>query len=401
MKKLCLFTSESVTEGHPDRLCDTVSDAILDRILRQDPYSRVVTECALSKNVLFIAARLGTLATVDLPEIARNTISQINFRPEDFNAGECSVITSLIPMTNEHRAIGDEMEMTDKELDAITVRNQVTLFGYACDHTPELMPLPIVLANRMARNLASARHLGLVNGLSPDCTTQVGVDFEGRKPQGIHSITLIAGFEGEEAEQRSPEEWKQLLVDQVITPTLQESMVKTNKKTEIFVNPQGIYPKSGPASHSGMTGRKTSSDAYGGFSRQSSSALSGKDPLRIDRSGAYAARYAAKNVVASGLAQECEVQLSYSIGHAGPVSIRVNTFGTGKIADHEIESRLEKWFDFRLGAIIRSFRLRHLPTEYRGRFYALLPAAGHFDNANLPLPWEKTDDSASLLNSST
>lgn len=396
MKKLCLFTSESVTEGHPDRLCDTVSDAILDRILRQDPYSRVVTECALSKNVLFIAARLATLATVDLPEIARNSISQINFRPEDFNAEECSVITSLIPMPNEHRAIGDEMEMSDAELDTITVRNQVTLFGYACDHTPELMPLPIVLANRISRNLASVRRQGIVTGLSPDCTTQVGVDFDGRKPQSIHSITLIAGAEDPEAGSRSHEEWKQLLMEQVVTPTLHESMVKTTKKTEIFVNPQGIYPKSGPASHSGMTGRKTASDSYGGYSRHSSSALSGKDPLRIDRSGAYAARYAAKNVVASGLAQECEIQLSYSIGHAGPISIRVNTFGTGKLADHEIESRLEKWFDFRLGAIIKTFRLRHLPTEHRGRFYGQLPTGGHFDHATLVLPWEKTDDSARL-----
>lgn len=388
MKQNFLFTSEAVAEGHPDRLCDMISDAVVDRFLRQDPYSRVVTECALSKGVVFMAARFASTANVDLPDVARSVIGPVGYRPEDFNASDCTVVTSIITVPLDHRAKTDETAMTESEIDHLPATHQATIFGFACTQTPELMPLPIVLANRLARKITLARRKA-INYLSPDCTVQVGVVYENAKPVRIHNIAIVAGYQFRV--KVDPVILREDLLKRVIHPVLAEETLQIDDRTEIFINPQGAFPKSGPAYHSGMTGRKSASDTYGGYARHNGAALSGKDPSRIDRVGVYAARYAAKNVVAAGLAEECEVQLSYSIGHSSPVSIHVQTFGTGAISDHDIKLRIEKYFDFRIGAIIRDFELRHLPLRYAEGFYSRLPAHGHFVNTQLELPWEKTD----------
>lgn len=389
MKKTFLFTSEAVTEGHPDCVCDIISDAVVDRFLQQDPFARVVTECALSKSVVFLAARFASNAVVDIPAVARRTIEDIGYHAEEFRVPESTVVTSFIVQSLEGRSERDEAEMTDKELDKLTVKNQVTQFGFACTQTPELLPLPIVLARRLARQLTGARRRGEVPYLSPDCTTQVGVEYEKGKPKRIQSITLIAGTYG--VPDLGMDELRGDLGKWVIAPVFEGEAVRSDEKTEIFVNPRGMLHRSGPAAHSGMTGRKSASDTYGGYARHAGSALSGKGPLRVDRVAAYAARYAAKNVVAAGLAEECEVQLSYTIGQARPVSVQVSTFGTGSVGEDIIKRRLEKHFDFRLGAIVRDFNLRRLPEEYRGGFYRMLPAHGHFGASFTGLPWERID----------
>lgn len=389
MKKNFLFTSESVAEGHPDRLCDLISDAVVDQFLQQDPYSRIVTECAVSKNVLFLAARFASHANVDLPEVARSVVAQVGYRPEDFDATDCTVVTSLITMSLDQRCQADELEISEAEIDQMTVKNQATVFGFACNQTPELMPLPIMLANHLARQLSDARSRKHIPYLSPDCTVQVGVEYENGKPLRIHGLTLIAGYQGKH--KLDPVHVREDLIRYVVKPVFADEVLCPDDATEIFINPQGAFLKSGPASHSGMTGRKSAADTYGGYARHSGSALSGKDPTRIDRIGVYAARYAAKNIVAAGLAEECEVQLSYSIGHAAPVSVQINTFGTGRLTDAALKKCVESNFDFRLGALIRDFNLRHLPTEHDIGFYGKLPNHGHFANDVVDLPWELTD----------
>ncbi|PZN79218.1 MAG: methionine adenosyltransferase [Candidatus Methylumidiphilus alinenensis] len=388
MKQDFLFTSEAVAEGHPDRLCDMISDTVVDRFLRQDPYSRVVTECALSKGVVFMAARFASTANVDLPDVARSVIGPVGYRPEDFNAADCTVVTSIITMSPDQRAKADELEMTDSEIEHLPATHQATIFGFACNQTPQLMPIPIMLANNFARKLTKVRRKA-INYLSPDCTVQVGVVYENAKPVRIHNITIVAGYQFRV--KVDPVILREDLLQHVINPVLAKETLEIDESTQIFINPQGAFPKSGPAYHSGMTGRKSAGDTYGGYARHNGAALSGKDPSRIDRTGVYAARYAAKNIVAAGLAEECEVQLSYCIGYSSPVSIQVQTFGTGIISDNEIKRRIEQNFDFRLGAIIRDFALRHLPSDYTDGFYGKLPALGHFANEQLDLPWERTD----------
>lgn len=392
MRTNFLFTSESVTQGHPDRVCDIISDAVVDRFLQQDPYSRIVTECALSKNVVFLAARFASTAVVDIPEAARRAIEEIGYVGTEFNASECTIVTSFTAQSLENRSEQDEAEMSEKELDRFVVKNQVTQFGFACNQTPERLPFPVVIAQRLAHQLTLARHE--IPYLSPDCTTQVGVEYQNGNPSRLHSITLIAGTHG--VPKLGIAELRKDLDRWVIGPAFANEAVQPDEGTEIFVNPRGMLHKSGPAAHSGMTGRKTASDTYGGYARHSGSALSGKDPSRVDRVGAYAARYAAKNVVAAGLAGECEIQLSYSIGQSHPVSVQVSTFGTGSVSESTIRKRLERCFDFRLGAIIRDFNLRRLPALHKGGFYRKLPAYGHFGASFTELPWERTDKADSL-----
>lgn len=394
MKKNFLFTSESVTDGHPDRLCDCIADAVVDRFLQKDPYARIIAECALSKNVLFLAARFVSEITIDIPEVARSVLAQVGYHPDDFDAQNCSVLTSLIRMSSEHRAFADEREMSDHEINQITSHSQATVFGFACNQTPELMPLPIVLSNRLAHRLSLARLAKKIPGLSPDSTVQVGVRYENGTPTQISGITIIAGTTN--SIQLDSNVLQELLISQVIQPMFRQETINIDSGTEIFINPQGAYPKSGPAFHSGMTGRKTASDTYGAYARHSGSALSGKDPSRVDRIGAYMARYVAKNVVASGLAEECEIQLSYSIGHPGPTSIQVHAFGTAGISEEELLSRITTTFDFRIGSIIRDFNLRHLPAKLTGGFYQKLPVEGHFGNTTMALPWEKIDRAEQL-----
>ena len=384
-----VFTSQSVTEGHPDRLCDTISDAIVDAFLRQDSTSRITAECAISKNVLFLATRFASEAIVDIPDIARSIIKGVGYRSKDFNAAECTVVTSQIEQSKTPREM-NLSSVDDEEIDQITVSHQTTVFGYACRHTPELMPLPIALANRLARQLSKARRHASIDYVSPDCTSQVGVEFANDSPSRIDSITLIIGCEDPDSLPAFAK-IEEDLRHHVINPVFRNAAIKPDNLTRITINPNGPYLRSGPSAHSGMTGRKTDSDTYGSFARHCGSALSGKGPSRIDRAGAYAARYAAKNIVAAGLAEQCEVQLSYSIGYPGPVSVYLTTKGTGVIEDYEIRKRLLRHFDFRLGAIVRDLELRELTQKYNGHFYQKLPVNGHFGDNGLPLPWEKTD----------
>jgi S-adenosylmethionine synthetase len=382
-----VFTSQSVTEGHPDRLCDTISDAIVDAYLRQDTTSRITAECAISKSVLFLAIRFASEAIVDTSEVARKVIKGVGYRSKDFNATECTVVTSQIEQSKTSREM-DFSSNDETEIDLIIPSHQCTVFGFACRHTPELMPLPITLANQLARQLSKARQHAEIDYLSPDCTTQVGVEFMNDLPSRIDSITLVIGCEDPD----SLPAFAQIEEDlrhSIINTVFQNAPIKPDNLTRITINPNGPYLRSGPAAHSGMTGRKTDSDTYGSFARHCGSALSGKGPSRIDRVGAYAARYAAKNIVAAGLAEQCEVQLSYSIGFPGPVSVFLTTKGTGVIEDDEIRKRLLRHFDFRLGAIIRALELRELTQKFNGVFYQKLPVNGHFGSENLP--WEKTD----------
>ena len=391
MKKDFMFTSESVTEGHPDKLCDQISDAIVDHFLQKDPCSRVIAECAVSTAIVFIAARFSSAESIDFSNIARQVISQIGYDQNTFNAKTCSVLTSLKELPAEKCSF-DEKTLDDKAIDRITVKNQVNVFGFACNQTSALMPLPIWLARKLSRRLASARLQKILTYLSPDGKTQVGIEYRNRKPKRIHSITVIASQNQEDTPnlKQLRDEIRQAVIEQVFL----DEEVQPDAKTRIFVNPDGPFIIGGPSVHSGLTGRKNAIDTYGEYSRHSGAALSGKDPMRIDRVGAYAARYAAKNVVVAGLADECEVQLSYSIGLARPVSIQVETFGTGKLSDEAIAALVEQHFDFRLAAIVKQFSLRHLPSIVKGGFYRKLAAYGHVGRMDIGLPWELTDQAS-------
>jgi S-adenosylmethionine synthetase len=389
MKKDFMFTSESVTEGHPDKLCDQISDAIVDRFLQQDPYARIITECAVSTGIVFIAARFEPSANVDFTNIARQVIEQVGYHKTEFNGKNCSILTSLTELPPEEHHLFDEKILSDAEIEKITVTNQATVFGFACNQTYNFMPLPIWLAHKLARQISEVRKQKILPYLTPDGKTQVGVEYKNRRPYRIHSITVIAS-----QNQSAKPDLQQLRDDireTVIAPVFANEAIKPDAKTRIFINPDGRFIIGGPTTHAGLTGRKNAIDTYGEYSKHSGSALSGKDPVRIDRIGAYAARYAAKNVVAAKLADECEVQLSYSIGLSRPVSVQVETFGTGKISDEEITAILEKHFDFRLAGIIKQFNLRFLPSLTKGGFYRQLAAYGHVGRSDIELPWEKVD----------
>ena len=388
MKKDFMFTSESVTEGHPDKLCDLISDAIVDRFLQQDPYSRVITECAVSTGIVFIAARFEPNANVDFTNVARQVIDRVGYDRFEFNGKTCSILTSLRELPPDKDRF-DEKKLSSEEIERIPVKNIVNVFGFACRQTLSMMPLPIWLAHKLARQLTHVKLHNILPYLAPDGKTQVGVEYRNSKPYRIHSISVIASQNSS-----SKPDLAQLQDDiraTVIDPVFQDEEIKPDAQTRIFINPDGLVIGGGPALHSGVTGRKNDVDTYGEYAKHSGSALSGKDPIRIDRIGAYAARYAAKNVVAAGVADECEVQLSYSIGLARPVSIQVETFGTGKVADEEITKLLEKHFDFRLAGIIKQFNLRFLPSLTKGSFYQRLAAYGHVGRTDVVLPWEITD----------
>jgi len=384
-----MFTSESVTEGHPDKLCDQISDAIVDRFLQHDQCARVIAECAVAHSIVFIAARFASNVTIDIPNIARQVIATIGYDRRAFNSKTCSIVTSLIELPVEKREIPLLEEMSDDEIEKIPARNQVTVFGFACNQTPAYLPLPIWLAHRLARRLASVRLQKILPYLAPDGKTQVGVEFKDGRPSRIHSITVSASqIQPDQPDFRTLQDD---IRETVIRPVFADEPVGPDPKTQITVNPEGPFPVGGPSVHSGLTGRKNAIDTYGEFARHSGAALSGKDPLRIDRVGAYAARYAAKNVVAAGLAEACEIQLSYSIGLSRPVSIQVETFGTGTVSDSTIAILVEKHFDFRLAGIVKQFNLRRLPMTIKGGFYRKLATYGHVGRMDIGLPWEVTD----------
>jgi S-adenosylmethionine synthetase len=396
-----MFTSESVTEGHPDKLCDLVSDALVDRFLQQDPYARIIAECATATAILFIAARFDARASVDFPAVARQVINQVGYDQPAFNSQTCSIVTSVKELPSDGYGHFDEQQLSDEDIDRIPVKNQVTVFGFACNQTPACLPLPIWLAHQLARRLTVARRTRLLPYLTPDGTTQVGIEYRQRRPYRIHSLTVVAG-QNAPATSMGPtlERLRDDVRAAVIEPVFHEEPLKPDARTQIFVNPDGILLMGGPSVHSGLTGRKNAIDTYGEYARHSGAALSGKDPTRIDRIGAYAARYAAKNVVAAGLADECEVQLSYAIGQARPISMHVQTFGTSLIPDDTLTALVAQHFDFRLASIIRQFQLRVLPARVPGGLYQKLAAYGHVGRMDIGLPWEVTDK-ATLLQEHT
>ncbi|HVK55568.1 MAG TPA: methionine adenosyltransferase [Burkholderiales bacterium] len=395
MKQNFMFTSESVTEGHPDKLCDLISDAIVDRFLLLDPFTNIVAECAVSTGILFVAARFDNGINVDIPNLARQVIQEIGYDESTFDAKTCSVMTSLQRSPRNTYVNKDESDMDDEEIERTPARNQVTLFGFACKQTPALMPLPIWLAHKLARRLTTARLEQQLPYLGADGSTQIGVEYRNRRPHRIHSITLVASERVDES--RDLKTLRDDLMQTVIEPAFIDEPVKPDRDTRIFINPEGPFIGGGPPTHSGLTGRKNAIDTYGEYSRHSGSALSGKGPGRIDRIGAYAARYAAKNIVAANLADECEVQLSYTIGLSRPVSVQVETFGAGKVDDATLASLIETHFDFRPAAIIRQFNLRRLPALRKASFYQKLAAYGHVGRMDLNLPWEAVDKAESLL----
>jgi S-adenosylmethionine synthetase len=392
MKKDFMFTCESVTEGHPDKLCDRISDAIVDRFLQQDPYSRIVTECAVATSIVFIAARFASDAVVDLAATARKTIERVGYHQADFNSKTCSIITSIKEFPANPDRYLNEHNLSELEIDRIPVKDQVTVFGFACNQTAALIPLPLWLAHRLAQRLGTVNRDKILPYLTPDGKTQVGVEYRDSQPHRIHSISIVVGQDKSSAESISQSQFQADIRATVIDAVFEIEELRPDDNTRIFIDNDGLVEVGGPSAHSGLTGRKTAIDTYGEYARHSGAALSGKDPSRIDRIGAYAARYAAKNVVAAGLAAECEVQLSYSIGLARPVSIQVETFGTGKIADADINDLIAHHFEFRPAGIIRQFNLRFLPTIVKGGFYRQLAAYGHFGRPDLGiLPWEEID----------
>ena len=379
-----LFSSESVTEGHPDKLCDQISDAILDAILEVDPNARVACETAATTGMVLVMGEITTEAYVDIAKITRNTVRDIGYTGHDtgFDADACAVITSIdeqspdIAQGVDHSI--ENREGTDEDTMGTGAGDQGMMFGFANLETPEFMPLPISLAHRMTKRLADIRKSGAVGFLRPDGKAQVTVEYEDQTPVRIHTVVLST----QHSPDVSAEELRSVLIEQVILPILPSGMV--DDKTRILVNPTGRFVIGGPQGDSGLTGRKIIIDTYGGYARHGGGAFSGKDPTKVDRSAAYAARYVAKNVVAAGLAEACEIQLAYAIGVAHPVSLMVDTFDTGKIADQQIIALINKHFDLRPAAIIRDLGLRR-------PIYRQVASYGHFGRPDLDLPWERLD----------
>ncbi|MCX7593105.1 MAG: methionine adenosyltransferase [Fischerella sp.] len=401
MSKRYLFTSESVTEGHPDKICDQISDAILDALLTQDQSSRVAAEVVVNTGLVLITGEITSKASVNYVNIARKKIAEIGYTDavNGFCSSSCSVLVALDEQSPDiargvntaHEARQDSEETFDK----IGAGDQGIMFGFACNETPELMPLPISLAHRIARRLAAVRKTGQLPYLRPDGKTQVTVVYEDGRPIGIDTIlvstqhTPTIGDITDEAEVQA--KIKKDLWSAVVEPVFADLDVKPDENTRFLVNPTGKFVIGGPQGDAGLTGRKIIVDTYGGYSRHGGGAFSGKDPTKVDRSAAYACRYVAKNIVAAGLAEKCEVQLSYVIGVARPVSIFVDTFGTGKVDDETLLNLIKEHFELRPAGIIHTFNLRKLPSERGGRFYQDVAAYGHFGRTDLELPWERTD----------
>jgi S-adenosylmethionine synthetase len=405
-----VFTSESVTEGHPDKICDQVSDAVLDALLSQDPSSRVACETVVNTGLCLITGEVTTQARVDFNTLVRGVIARIGYsgaRAGGFDANSCAVLVALDQQSPDIAQGVDEADDHQGDpLDRIGAGDQGIMFGYACDETPELMPLPISLAHRLARRLAAVRHNGTLGYLLPDGKTQVSVVYEDNRPVAIDTILIstqhtpeIDGISEEAAlrERIATDLWTH-----VVEPATDDLSLRPAKDSIRFlVNPTGKFVVGGPQGDAGLTGRKIIVDTYGGYARHGGGAFSGKDPTKVDRSAAYAARHAAKALVAAGLARRAEVQLSYAIGVARPVSILVESFGTGSVSDADLTALVQEHFDLRPGAIIDSFNLRGLPQERGGRFYQDVAAYGHFGRDDLRLPWEEVGAIAETLRQAT
>ncbi|MEH2269220.1 MAG: methionine adenosyltransferase [Nostoc sp.] len=402
MSRRYLFTSESVTEGHPDKICDQISDTILDALLTQDPSSRVAAEVVVNTGLVLITGEITTKANVNFVNLARKKIAEIGYTNADngFSANSTSVLLALDEQSPDiaqgvNTAQETREQDSDELFDKIGAGDQGIMFGFASNETPELMPLPISLAHRIARRLAAVRKTGELPYLRPDGKTQVTVAYEDGRPVGIDTIlistqhTATIGEITDEAAVQA--KIKQDLWSAVVEPVFGDIDVKPNDQTRFLVNPTGKFVVGGPQGDSGLTGRKIIVDTYGGYSRHGGGAFSGKDPTKVDRSAAYAARYVAKNIVAAGLADKVEIQLSYAIGVARPTSILVDTFGTGKVDEETLLELINQHFELRPAGIIHTFNLRNLPSERGGRFYQDVAAYGHFGRADLDLPWEQTD----------
>ncbi|MBQ3450505.1 MAG: methionine adenosyltransferase [Synergistaceae bacterium] len=387
-----IFSSESVTEGHPDKVADQISDAVLDAILKDDPMGRVACEVLVSTGLAVVAGEISTKTYVDIPKIARETIKEIGYTRAKFgfDGDTCAVLTAIDEQSGDiAQGVDNAIEVRDSESEDEIAKtgagDQGMMFGYATNETKEFMPMPIALSHSLARQLTKVRKDGTLKYLRPDGKTQVSLRYENRK--AVHADTIVVST------QHSPDvslnQIREDMIELVIKPVMPEYLI--DEKTRIFVNPTGRFVKGGPAADSGLTGRKIIVDTYGGWVPHGGGAFSGKDPTKVDRSGAYMTRYAAKNIVASGLADECQIQVAYAIGVAEPVSLNVNTFGTGKLSDEKISEILREHFDFRPAAIIRDLDLRR--PQYKA-----LAAYGHMGRIDLPaLPgWEKTDRAEEL-----
>lgn len=380
-----LFTSESVTEGHPDKMCDQISDAILDALMEQDPMSRVACETCTTTGLVMVMGEITTNAYVDIQKIVRDTVREIGYTRGKFgfDADTCGVITAIdeqssdIAMGVDKALEAKENQMSEADLDEIGAGDQGMMFGYACDETPELMPLPISLAHKLSKQLAKVRKEGSLTYLRPDGKSQVTVEYDGDdRPVRVEAVVVSTQHDSGVNLERIREDIQR----EVIRPIIPEELM--DQDTKIYVNPTGRFVVGGPVGDSGLTGRKIIVDTYGGYSRHGGGAFSGKDPTKVDRSAAYAARWVAKNVVGAGLARKCELQLAYAIGVARPVSVRVDTFGTGKLDDQLLAKAIQKVFDLRPAAIIRALKLRQ-------PIYRSLAAYGHMGREDLGVEWEK------------
>lgn len=402
MTRSYLFSSESVTEGHPDKICDQISDTILDALLAEDPTSRVAAEAVVNTGLVLITGEITSKAQINFIDLARKKITEIGYLGADsgFSANSCAVLIALDEQSPDIaqgvNSAQEQREMSSEEkLDSVGAGDQGLMFGFACNETPEMMPLPISLAHRICRRLAAVRKTGQLPYLRPDGKSQVTVAYEDGRPVGIDTIlisTQHAPSIGEITDTAAVQaKIKEDLWSAVVEPTFADIDTKPDEKTRFLVNPTGKFVVGGPQGDAGLTGRKIIVDTYGGYSRHGGGAFSGKDPTKVDRSAAYASRYAAKNIVAAGLAEKCEVQLSYAIGVARPVSMLIDTFGTGKVDEDSLLEAVKKIFEFRPAGIIQAFNLRNLPGERGGRFYQDVAAYGHFGRPDLDLPWERTD----------
>ena len=389
-----LFTSESVTEGHPDKMCDQISDAILDALMEQDPMSRVACETCTTTGLVMVMGEITTNAYVDIQKIVRDTVREIGYTrgKYGFDADTCGVITAIdeqsadIALGVDKALEAKENKMSEEEIAAIGAGDQGMMFGYASDETPELMPYPISLAHKLARKLTEVRKDGTLKYLRPDGKTQVTVEYdENGTPKRLDAVVLSTQHDPDVTQEQIHEDIKKYVFD----PIIPEGMVDEN--TKFFINPTGRFVIGGPHGDSGLTGRKIIVDTYGGMARHGGGALSGKDCTKVDRSAAYAARYVAKNIVVAGIAKKCEIQLSYAIGVAHPTSIMVDTFGTGKLSDEKLVEIIRENFDLRPAGIIQMLNLRR-------PIYKQTAAYGHFGRTDVDLPWEKTDK-AELLKS--
>ena len=409
--KKYLFTSESVTEGHPDKVCDQISVAILDEFLTKDSKSRVAAETTVTTGMAFVCGEITSDCYVDIPQIIRNTIKNIGYIGREgggFDYKTCAVITSIDEQStdiaggvNKALEARDNNANTSKdETENIGAGDQGIMFGFACNETPELMPLPISLAHRLALKLSEVRKNGTLKYLRPDGKSQVSIEYVDGRPSRIDTVLISTQhdpeIDGNADNTYIQERIKKDIIKYVIEPVFEKDVIKPDSSTKYLINPSGRFVIGGPQGDAGLTGRKIIVDTYGGYSRHGGGAFSGKDPTKVDRSAAYATRYVAKNIVAAGLAEKCEIEVAYAIGVAEPVSIMVDTFGTGKISDDEIEKLIVKNFDLRPASIIKLFDLRNLPAKNGGKFYQKLAAYGHMGRLDIDVPWEKPDKAQTL-----